>query len=305
MRSTFLIVMVVLLWSCDRQPELCFDHDAHDRLPVKVVFDWSRHPNASPSTLSLYLFPEDGSRYTRHEFTDRTGGLILVRPGRYSAVAVNSDNEDIKIIRSDSFRDFTIALRDAYDTQGLSSSRLNQPLCPSPDSLWIARLDDIYIDGSPIIVTMTDACCHYSVEIRHLRNSHLVESVEATLSGMHRTIINRENEPVDSARLLFTLRHLTDDSLRGDLLTLGHCGLTASRSYDPIHHLGLYLRLGDGSVRYHSEDVTAQIHSQPPERCHIVIDTLDLPPKLSSGGLDFSVDDWNIVDIDVTPNKPN
>lgn len=58
-----------------------------------MVFDWTEAPDADPATMSLYLYPEDGSEPMRYEFTDRTGGTITVPMGMYDAICVNSDKE--------------------------------------------------------------------------------------------------------------------------------------------------------------------------------------------------------------------
>ncbi|MDE5594878.1 MAG: DUF5119 domain-containing protein, partial [Muribaculaceae bacterium] len=93
-----------------------------------------------------------------------------------------SDNNTVKINNSGRAEDFEIALRNSYEQQGLSS-KTDRPLCFAPDSLWISYIDEIAIKDNKIVVPMTEAVCRYSVEIKHLKNSNLVSSIDGALSG--------------------------------------------------------------------------------------------------------------------------
>lgn len=300
--STFIEAMVVAtaLISCEHQQELCLDHSDNERRPVEVIFDWSQCPDADPQSMSLYLFPSDGSHFTRHEFAGRKGGRILVMPGHYSAVAVNSDNNQIRISNDGIYSDFSITLRDAYETQGLS--RGDNRLSEAPDPLWVTWCDDIVIDGGKLKIKMNDALCHYTIEIRRLDNANLVRSITATLTGMTSSLSSGgATYGVETVRLLFPVDNVEESRASGKFLTLGHCGLTRSRGNPQLHELGIYFTLGDGSVRLSSVDVTEQVHSQSTERCHILVDSLSVP-LTPSGGMDLSVDDWDIIDIPISTN---
>lgn len=90
----FLILLIEFLTSCEHK-DLCYDYP--HRQNVEVTFDWSEAPDANPSTMSLYLFPENGGAPQRYEFTDRNGGCISVAAGTYDAICVNSDKETHRI----------------------------------------------------------------------------------------------------------------------------------------------------------------------------------------------------------------
>ena len=73
--------------ACEHK-ELCYDH-AHV-VPLRVVFDWSYAPDATPASMSFYLFPKDGQgEPLRYELTDREGGIIRVpeRMTHYASTA--------------------------------------------------------------------------------------------------------------------------------------------------------------------------------------------------------------------------
>ena len=59
--------------------ELCYDHS--HVVSLNVVFDWSEAPDATPASMSLYLFPKGEGEALRYEFTDRSGGTIRVPVG--------------------------------------------------------------------------------------------------------------------------------------------------------------------------------------------------------------------------------
>lgn len=76
-----LAVMLLPLFTACEHKDLCYDHP--HSASVEVVFDWTEAPDAHPATMSLYLYPEDGSEPMRYEFTKREGGTIVVPEGMY------------------------------------------------------------------------------------------------------------------------------------------------------------------------------------------------------------------------------
>lgn len=93
MKRMFCMLWTVLLFVACTHKELCYDH-AHS-VDLTVVFDWGQAPDAKPESMSLYLFPKDGSKSLRYEFVGREGGTVVVPAGRYDALCLNSDTEKI------------------------------------------------------------------------------------------------------------------------------------------------------------------------------------------------------------------
>ena len=89
---TIAAAILAVLTSCEHK-ELCCDHTSS--VAVNVIFDWQNAPDATPRSMSCYLFPTDGGKVLRYEFTNRTGGVIRVPAGRYDALCLNSDTETI------------------------------------------------------------------------------------------------------------------------------------------------------------------------------------------------------------------
>ena len=104
-RLTFILAALLCLFatSCTHK-KLCYDH-THTR-DINVVFDWNKAPDANPRSMSLYLFPEDGGKPLRYEFTNKNGGKIRVVAGNYKALFLNSDTRNITIQNEDEFDRF-------------------------------------------------------------------------------------------------------------------------------------------------------------------------------------------------------
>lgn len=93
MRIAAIMAAIMMLAGCG-QRELCYDH-SHGS-PIDVTFDWSLAPDASPSTMVVWAFPDDGSQGQRFEFPfDRrsSSSVIKLTPGTYSLLCYNGDTE--------------------------------------------------------------------------------------------------------------------------------------------------------------------------------------------------------------------
>lgn len=308
------LASVVMLTCCQHQQELCFDHDRHERIPMDVVFDWSDHPDANPATMSLYLFPEDGRPSIRYEFEGRAGGRILVPAGRYTAIALNSDSEEILIEETDRLEKFRVRLRDAYELQGLAMRADDVPRAPgaegermasAPTRLWRARLDGLFVDeGLEDVQTLrvcpADAICRYSVRIDSVENIGGVKSVSATLSGMAGGMLLHDGTLTDeTVTIPFEIAPSGEVSLSGEWKTLGHCGHSRCRADGKAasakHIFTVYAVLADGSRWYHNYTVTDQMHAADSGECDIVLDRLSLPKAMTGGGFNISVGEWQTV----------
>lgn len=98
-------MLLPLLTACEHK-DLCYDHPHSAN--VEVVFDWTEAPDAHPATMSLYLYPEDGSEPMRYEFTKREGGTIVVPEGVYDALCINSDKETHRIVDKERMETFQV-----------------------------------------------------------------------------------------------------------------------------------------------------------------------------------------------------
>ena len=304
MKHLIIILIATALYSCQYQQPLYIEYAEGERRPVEIIFDWNDCPDAAPKSMSLYLFPLDGSHYTRHEFNNRSGGKILITPGLYAAVALNSDNEQINVFNEGHSDDFRLMIRNANSLSSASShSEKSEQICPAPEPLWTAWIPEVRISDNKLVVKMCEAFCRYTVDVHRITNPEIVSSVRAIISGNNSAMsFDGPDQNAKSVSLLFNFDPLVGDSVTGRLLTLGHCGLGRSRVSDAQpHNLTLEFTLGDGSMRSTSVDVTNQIHSQPTERCHIVIDSITVPIN-GSGGMNLTVEEWQTINIAIGAN---
>lgn len=93
--------------SCEHK-DLCMDHT--HTVSLNVIFDWRNAPDAAPASMALYLYSELGGEPLRYDFTDRRGGVIRVPFGRYSALCLNSDTENVTYRNTDQKTTFELSL---------------------------------------------------------------------------------------------------------------------------------------------------------------------------------------------------
>lgn len=298
--------------SCTHK-DLTFDYSRS--VDLEVVFDWSAAPDASPSSMSLYLFPTEGGEALRYEFTDRSGGTVRVPWGSYGAFCLNSDTENVTYNSTDLKTTFEVTTRNADLLSGLSALGVPPSGAPraggsedervalAPDKLWSDSAEDIELKRSSAVLTLRPvlSVSRYTVEIRNAKNLKYVSGLSGSLSGMAGGLLPGMGSDATSGECVtipFAVTVSEDKTLvTGELLGFGHC--PAGRN-NP-HHLTVYAVLSDGSKWYHTADVTDQIHSAPDQRnVHIVLDGLPLPkPITNGGGFQPSVDGWQSVNVDI------
>ena len=320
-----LVLIMSLIWvcGCERQQDLCYNHEEHDRQAIDVVFDWSEDTTASPVSMSLYLYNSTGKLHQRYEFAGGEGGRIYVTPGVYTAIAVNSDTEGAKTRFSDRLETFEIWLRDAVELNGLSVRSDEAPRAPGTETerfaaasepFWRARSEGLTVrlgdySTQTLVMHLTDAVCHYTVEFRNVENLNNVGLVSASISGMSESMYLRDGS-ISSERVTvsYDLYHIDETTLMGQFMTFGHCGRSRARSRDGeddhhthspeefMHHVTLYAILEDGSQWFQAYDVTDQVHESPTANCHIIIDGLKMPDIQTGGGFRVEVDEWQSIE---------
>ena len=85
----FWMVLALLATAACEHKELCYEHP-HAGF-VRVLFDWSRLPEANPECMYVRFFPEEGGSPVQYEFTGREGGTVQLSPGNYRVVGDNRD----------------------------------------------------------------------------------------------------------------------------------------------------------------------------------------------------------------------
>ncbi len=312
-RSIKLISLIValLLCSCEHQ-DLCLDHS--HIVDLKVIFDWQHAPEASPATMSLYLFPEDGDEAMRYEFVDYHGGTIRIPIGNYKIFCINSDTEVIRYRNEDQFETFELITRNTSALVGIKDLGLTAESAPradgaenertaySCDPIWSDRVESFEISekNAPLNLTLSPKSVvnNYTIEIVGAENLKYVKGLSGSLSGLTEGYLpGIDDYGSDRVTIPFEVKYSENEGvISGMLRTFGHC-------YDTNveHKLVIYAVMSDGDKYFYTFDVTEQIHSALDQRnIHIVIDGLTFPkPITNGGGFKPDVSEWNSVEIDI------
>ena len=299
----------VLVSSCTHK-ELCYDHS--HIVEVNVGFVWEKAPLATPQSMSVYFFPEDGREPLRYEFTDHNGGRIRLSRGTYQAICLNSDTRNIRIDDMDTFDSFCITTKDGGSMYGLSTYGImaneipkakdseDERVALSPETLWSGSIANIEIkdQDQKIIFYPEKRTSTYTVEIRNVQNLKWVNGISGTIStmsgGYHPGYCCLSDEDVT---IPFEAAMNRDEAtITGNFTSFGHCPYV-----EKTHYITIYAVLADQSRWYYTFDVTDQIHDAiDPYEIHIILEELPFPkPVVNGGGFKPDVGEWNSVEIEI------
>ena len=249
--------------SCEHK-ELCYDHS--DAVDVEVVFDWCNAPDASPESMSLYLFPAGGGEALRYEFTDCRGGMIRVPVGGYEALCLNSDTENVTYRSAERRETFEVTTRTADLLSGLSvlgvlsdgvprvdGTESERVILP-PDMLWSDCAESVELKptvGTPTVTLSPEmSICRYTVEIRNAANLKYVSGISGSLSSMAESLypgVGCDATCKTGATIPFDAAVSADKStVTGELFAFG------CPSARKTHTLTVYAVLSDESKWYYT-----------------------------------------------------
>ena len=258
-------MLLPLLTACEHK-DLCYDHP--HSASVEVVFDWVNAPDANPATMSLYLYPEDGSEPMRYEFTDRAGGTIAVPVGVYDAICVNSDKETHRIQNKERQETFEVTTGNTRSLRGTLSTRSETaPLARGaeeersvmePEVLWSDHAEGLEVrleaGVQRLVLTPEFRVKLCSVEIRNVENLRHVAALSASVTGMSGGWLPGIDCLTDEKVTIPFEVHANEEktTLTGSLTFFGHCPKEAGE-----HKLMIYALMSDGNTYYYEEDVTS------------------------------------------------
>lgn len=324
------IMSCALLMSCDHK-ELCYEHEHKTKLTV--VYDWSEAPDANPAGMCVFFYSTDrAGEYHRFDFPNAKGGDIELPEGNYTLITYNNDTEAVQFSDTNDFDGHKAFTRDGDILEpmygnGVTSSAtddLDERVVITPDGLWgcsatdiritehgvireyVHGLDDTRADGDTedqvITLRPTDKLCHYSYEVRNVRNGKYISKISGSLSGMSGAM-NMKDESLDSEPVTLPVPGQVNgagDKVTGSFLTFGH-----NPSNGKAHKMAFYVVMDDGGKYVYRDmpnlDVTQQVDTAADRRhVHIIIDGLDLPTPMKDGG-EFTptVDEWGVTEEDL------
>jgi len=309
---TLCILLLLSLTGCEHK-ELCFSHP-HTAM-LDVDFNWDRATDASPRSMSLYLFPKNGGRPLRYEFSGCKGGKIRVAAGRYDALCLNSDTEGIYYLNTEKITSFEVTTRSTQLLSEQSFHNIPEANVPrvegkedervalAPDLLWSDNMYDIEVSASDDnrLTLYPEISMHIcTIEIRNADNLKYVSGISASISTMAGGVLVGQGHDVLSEERV-TIPFEADMSpdkttITGRLHSFGHCPTDLNS-----HKMVIYAILADGSKWYYTYDVTEQFHTaHDPHRVHILLEKLPIPhPIVDGGGFNPSVDEWEEIDTDI------
>lgn len=323
----FLLVAVMALpfVSCEHK-DLCYHHP--HTVKIKVNFEWHFAPNADPTGMCLYFYPEDGGKGRRFDLSP-TGGEIELTIGKYNVIAYNNDTDSIRYTSGDYYK-HKIYTRDCNIFEPIGKSvrseaiprppeTQNEPVRLQPDIMWgcTARGIEITDDGTSYVHEVIDSStkgpqfiidsaneyeftfypeeiiCTYTYEIHNLNNLKYTGEMSGIISSM-----SGEYYPATGAlgtdyiTVPFgAYRRMSDNVIYGRFYTFGQ-----HPDYDDRHYLMLYIWYSDNYIYPFQWEVTKQVHDAPDQRhVHIVLDAtgMELPdPIINGSGFIPSVDDF-------------
>lgn len=317
------MLLTVVLCSCEHK-ELCYDHP-HTR-SLRLQFDWSDAPNATPEGMCVFFYPIDEGVGTmrRFDFSGTEGGEIQLSVGRYRVVCYNNDTDGVLFDGMDDYFAHRCYTRDGdlmepiYGNGNRSTSvpraveTENERVVICPDMMWGCSVAELEVkdidtaDGTESEQTITlrpqQMVCTYSVEIRNVKSLDHVSQMCASLSGMADGLtFSTLGLDTETVTLPFAVKSDGVSTVTGSFYTFGHNELNL-RS----HRLALYVIMDDGKKYVYGTtgqhfNVTNQVHTAADRlNVHIVIDGLDLPqPITEDDGLNPSVDDWTEINEDI------
>lgn len=327
-------VIVALTFSSCHHKDLCYLHSHNTK--IKVVYDWSNEPDANPAGMCAFFYKADNSKSNRFDFPGAKGGEIELPAGIYKIITYNNDTEAVQMSATDNFdnhRAFTRTgdiLEPMYGNGVTSTARADndERVVITPDQLWGCSVTDITItehgesyvhessgsrDGSDSdnesdsgdqIITLKphDMLCHYSYEVRNVKNIRHISSISGAISGMAGAM-NLSTEELDTEPVTLPVgarTNVADNTVTGNFLTFGH-----NQANSKPHKMSFYVVMDDGSKYSFKNaanlDVTQQVDNAPDRRhVHIIIDGLDVPEPGETGeGFNPSIDDWGVIEEDI------
>lgn len=344
MKFIYIILIMITtigITSCEHK-ELYYPH--LDLVTLRLVFDWRDAPDASPMGMVVYAYKEttDSNQYQRFFFSNTTGGEIQLQPGTYRFITYNSDTEVAHGYNVHDYDDHHFFTRDAWLLEPAKGTRSvndglprlygseEERVIAEPDPLWGCTAIDVDVSEQGVsyrcfpfeekddwvnvpptvtehIITLYphDLLCHYSYEVRNVRNLSQVTDLCGVLTGMSSTLhIAGEHLGRDCVSIPVKAYKADGATIRGEFLTFGH-----HEQNDAPHLFGLYLWLRSGKNLFVGNreahfNVTSQIHDAPDrKRVHYIIDGLELPDDGGTPGggtpFDGTFDDWNDNNADI------
>lgn len=301
-------VLGVFATACNHK-ELCYDHR---HTTVRVEFDWTEAPGASPSGMCVLFYPTGGGAPVVKEFAGKEGGRVDIPDGEYDVVCYNADASNVSYRGMESLDALEACVRESSVMEGLDSGLAAPPhsdgeetVVAAPGGLWSCRVDGVQFvpdsEGVDNVVVLTPRSVTRRVvwEMSPVSGSGNLRGVRAVLTGMSGSLLMGSYEPASSVATIPSAGKADDgepEKLTGSFESFGCPGGTTCR-----HMLTLYCWSAYGNVMA-SWDVTDQVHAAAADGdIHVKVTVtggITIPDE-ESGSFDPGVDGWDDRNSDV------
>ncbi len=338
-RCLLALLVAAATASCDHK-DLCYHHDHVKTLRIAFDWRDAPGASPQGMVVWFYPIGGTEGNVLRFDISGTKGREIEVPAGKYNIISYNNDTELSLIDGTAGFLTHHAYTREGSILEPVSGSRSlrfgDEPPRPdgtsgervavSPDELYGCNALEVEVTEQGVsylcfpfeekdnwynlppvvteyVITLYphDLLCHYSYEVRNVKNLESVTDMCGVLTGMAPTLhFHDESLGTESVSIPLPAYKADDTTIRGEFLTFGHHA--AGRA---PHRFGLYLWLKGGKSLFYGTneadfDVTGQVHAAAdPRRVHFIIDGLDLPSVVSDDGWNASFDDWNEVNGDI------
>lgn len=310
MKKILLIPILLLAASACQYKELCYDH-AH-AVDLTVGFDWGGQDATSVRSMSLLLYPEDGSAPLRFPFSDIRGGKISVPARIYNVLCMN-DDELLHLQDANSWESVSVTTGETslVSRAAFNNTRVSVPRAKGSEQEFVLREPPLlftdsqaqfqvrYIDESQTLQLAPEMPLgQIHIRIEAVENSQYIRTLSGSVSGLASSLDLTTLQPSgEPCTMPISLTLADDGHIEGWLNYFGHCPSGVQN-----HSLTVYTMLVDGTKQANVYDITAQMHAgtQTDKKLEITIPLLPLPtPEPVEGGYDISLDDWTVTSIDI------
>lgn len=302
-RFVLILALFLPLMSCEEK-ELCYYHPHGHH--IRLLFDWSKAPEANPKGMYVYFYNLDDGSVSRYNFQSKDGGEVELREGHYNIITYNNDTEVCQFSSPNIFNEHNSFSRRANFLEPIYGNTIkpsdaavgveNELVRLCPDALWGCTVTGLEFKDGDITLYPEDMLCHYSLEVRNVKNLKSVDAVCASISGMASSLSFSNLEPSgDTATFPFSVEESSPETLTGECLLFGNHSDASN-----IHRVMIYVVLKNGKkyaygVAEPDFEVTSQVdNATDPKHVKIILDGLYIPEVISEGGggMSVEIEDW-------------
>ena len=277
---------------------------------VRVEFDWRHVPEGElPEGMGVFLYHLDDEVYWRYDIRP-SGGNISPQNSHYNILTYNNDAGAAIFVNIGQFNTAMASSRPTHLADGIANyTGAQPPRAKSAGQEVMSQPDRVVADALPDVVFRTNAydtitftpkpiVARYNVHIGDVSNLESAAQASMSLTNLAAGYLLATRQPLDvAATVPGSLEKSSETSLEGSILNYG-CLPSATENW-----LAVYVWLRDGQKMVFQYDVHDQIASAPdPMNVDIYLNGIQLPSVETKpeGGLDVGVDNWEIIDIELS-----